>query len=127
MSKEVVKVKTDKVKNPDGSPMSTEFPYDFGANHDESVKLFGPATVYKLFYAKANIEVQDVARNAMIAGKTPAEAAKLAMEHKLGESTRVTKDPLKVGVDALGSMTAGERANFIKALQEKAKELNKAS
>src|SRR5512137_1484889 len=102
MAKETIKVKTDKVKDAEGKPMETSFDYDFGATQAESNQIFGEKTVHGLFVAKAKIEVQDVARNALIAGKTPAEAASLAMAHKLGEATRISKDPLKVGVDALG-------------------------
>ena len=118
-----VEVKTDKVKDAEGKPVSTEFEYNFGNSFAERVKLFGEATVDKLFLAKATIEVQDVARNALIAGKTPAEAAQLAVAHKLGETTRVAKDPLKAGMDALSGMTAEERKAFIKKLQARAAEL----
>jgi hypothetical protein len=123
MAVEQIKVKTDKAKDAEGKPAETSFPYDFGGSLNESIGLFGEAVVHKLFVAKATIEVQDVARNAMVAGKTPAEAAALAIAHKLGEATRISKDPVKVGMDALATMSPEQRKAFIRQLQEKAKEL----
>lgn len=122
MSKEIVKVKTAKVKD-GGEPASTQFEYDFGDNLQHAVSLWGENVVFTLFKAKAEIQVQDLARNALVAGKTPDEAAQLAASHKLGASTVVAKDPVAQGVAALAKMTAEERRNFLLELQKKAAEL----
>lgn len=127
MAKEKISVETAKVKTkgPDGTEVNAkaEFEYDFGANLAEAVKMFGEAVVFGRFKAKAVIEVQDVARNAMVAGKTPAEAAELAANHKLGETTSIAKDPVVAGLNALDKMSPEERKKFILALQEKSKSL----
>jgi len=123
MALETIKVQTGKEKDAEGKALSTSFEKDFGANLAESVALFGETIVHKLFRAKAIIEVQDVARNALAAGKTPAEAAALAVAHKLGEATRVAKDPTKAVMAALPSMTPEERKAFIKELQAQAAKL----
>lgn len=120
MAMEQIDVKTDKMKDAEGKPVSTSFAKDFGANLAESVKLFGETVVHKLFRAKGVIEVQDVARNALAAGKTPKEAADLAIAHKLGESTRVSKDPVAAGIAAMASMTPEQRKAFLAELQKKA-------
>lgn len=123
MALETIKVQTGKEKDQEGKSLSTSFEYDFGANLPESISLYGETVVHKLFVAKARIEVQDVARNAMVAGKTPAEAAALAVAHKLGEATKVAKDPTKAALAALPSMTPEERKAFIKELQAQAAKL----
>jgi len=127
MAVKVIEVQTNKVKvkGEDGKEVNikTSFQYDFGATLAEAVQKFGESVVFSLYEAKGTIQVQDVCRNALAAGKSPEEAAKLAATHKLGESTAVAKDPVAVGMKALENMTSEERLAFIKQLQLKAKEL----
>lgn len=123
MSVETIEVQSNKVKDAEGKNIKCTFNYDFGENLTDAVAKFGEAVVFSLFKSKAVIQVQDLARNAMVAGKSADEAGKLASSHKLGESTAVTKDPVAVGMKALEGMTAEERAAFINALKAKAKEL----
>ena len=127
MAMEKITVETGKikVKNAEGKevPASTEFQYDFGSNLGEAVAKFGDTVVFSLYKAKAVIQVQDLARNALVAGKSAAEAGDLAAKHKLGESTAIAKDPIAMGLNALDKMSPAERAAFIKQLQEKAKTL----
>ena len=123
MPVEQIEVQSNKVKDAEGKNIKCAFNYDFGADLTEAVSKFGESVVFSLYKAKAVIQVQDLARNAMVAGKSADEAAKLATAHKLGESTAVTKDPVAVGMKALESMSVEERAAFINALKAKAKEL----
>lgn len=127
MALEKIEVNTAKVKVKDAEGkevnISTEFEYDFGTDLKDATQKFGESVVFSLFKAKAVIQVQDLARNALVAGKTPAEAAKLASAHKLGESTAIAKDPVAVGLKALEGMSKEERNAFIALLQQKSKEL----
>jgi cellobiose phosphorylase len=124
---ETISVETTKrkVMAPDGTEVnaSTEFAYEFGSTLAEAVSMFGESVVFSLYKAKATIQVQDLARNALLAGKTSEEAAQLASKHKLGESTSVGKDPVVQGLKALEGMTQEQRTAFILALKAKEKEL----
>jgi hypothetical protein len=128
MALEKIEVETGKVKVLDAEGkevrMKTEFQYDFGANLSEATAKYGESVVFNLYKAKAVIQVQDLARNALVAGKSSSEAAELATKHKLGESTAVTKDLVSVSLNALEKMTAEERSAFIKTLMAKAKTLS---
>lgn len=131
MALEKIEVQTNKVKVKDAEGkevnISTEFQYDFGDNLAAATAMFGEGVVFSLFKAKAVIQVQDMARNALVAGKSPAEAAELASKHKLGESTAVAKDPVAVGLKALEGMNPEQRKAFMDLLKAKAAELNKAA
>lgn len=58
--------------------------YDFGADMVASAKLFGDKVVYNAFIAKVVIDLQNLIRNAINAGKTPAEIEVLVKAWKPG-------------------------------------------
>ncbi len=122
--KETIKVSTGKIKGSDGKPVSISIEYDFGDNLASAVEKYGEAVVFDLYKAAANIRVQNVARSALLNGKTPEEAVKLAEKYVLGTSFSVgPRDPVRTAVSAVSKMSPEEEKKFILELKERAKAL----
>ena len=122
--KEKIKVSTGKIKGSDGKPISIEIEYDFGDNLASAVEKYGEDVVFDLYKAAANIRVQNVARTALLNGKTPEEAVKLASKYVLGTSFSVgPRDPVRTAVSAVSKMSPEEEKKFILELKERAKAL----
>ncbi len=122
--KETIKVSTGKIKGSDGKPVSISIEYDFGDNLASAIEKYGEAVVFDLYKAAANIRVQNVARSALLNGKAPEEAVKLASTYVLGTSFSMgPRDPVRTAVSAVSKMSPEEEKKFILKLKERAKAL----
>ncbi len=122
--KETIKVSTGKIKGSDGKPISIEIEYDFGDDLADAIKKYGEAAVFDLYKAAGSIRVQNVARSALLNGKTPEEAVKLASTYVLGTSFSTgPRDPVRTAVSAVSKMSPEEEKKFILQLKERAKAL----
>lgn len=122
--KEKIKVSTGKIKGADGKPVSISIEYDFGDNLASAVEKYGEVVVFNLYKTAASIRVQNVARSALLNGKAPEEAVKLASTYVLGTSFSVgPRDPVRTAETAVGRMSPEEEKQFILKLKERAKAL----
>lgn len=122
--KETIKVSTGKIKGSDGKPVSISIEYDFGDNLESAVEKYGEAVVFDLYKAAASIRVQNIARSALLNGKTPEEAVELASKYVLGTSLSMgPRDPVRTAVSAVSKMSPEEEKKFILELKERAKAL----
>jgi hypothetical protein len=115
MATEMVKCESAKVPG-----VSVEVPYDFGSNLAEATAKHGESAVFANYRKGATIEVQNVGRRLLIAGKPPAEIATVVSGHKLGTSMRLPTDPKAAAMAALTGMTPEERKAFLRELQQMA-------
>jgi hypothetical protein len=115
MATEMVKCESAKVPG-----VSVEVPFDFGANLEDAKTKHGESAVFANYRKGATIEVQNVGRRLLIAGKPPAEIATVVSGHKLGTSMRLPTDPKAAAMAALTGMTPEERKAFLRELQQMA-------
>lgn len=122
--KETIKVSTGKIKGSDGKPISIEIEYDFGDDLDDAIEKYGEIAVFDLYKAAGSIRVQNVARSALLNGKTPEEAVKLASKYVLGTSFSMgPRDPVRTAEAAVGRMSPEEEKQFILKLKERVRAL----
>ena len=96
---------------------SYETEYNFGANLEESVKLFGGPAVYAGFVTREVVNVQNIIRNAVNAGKKPEEIDALVKAHKPGVKVSRKKSKLEKTLADTKAMTPEELAAVVKAAQ----------
>jgi hypothetical protein len=121
---EMIKVSTGKIKGPDGNPVSISVKYNFGDNLADAVEKYGEAVVFDLYRAAAMIRVQNVARSALLNGKAPEEAVKLAEKYVLGTSFSMgPRDPVRTAETAVSRMSPEDEKKFLLKLKERAKAL----
>lgn len=122
MSQIEMTVQTDKVKNEDGSNKVVSISYDFGDSLVEAESKHGNKAVFGNFLKGATIEVQNVARRLLIAGKSQEEIATTISNYKLGEGMRIATpvDPKTAVLNALAGMDAAARAAFLADLKKAA-------
>jgi len=121
---EMIKVSTGKIKGPDGNPVSISVKYNFGDNLADAVEKYGEAVVFDLYRAAAMIRVQNVARSALLNGKAPEEAVKLAEKYVLGTSvSKGPRDPVRTAETAVSRMSPEDEKKFLLKLKERAKAL----
>lgn len=122
--KEAIKVSIGKIKGSDGKPVSISIEYDFGDNLEDAVEKYGEDVVFDLYQAAASIRVRNVARSALLNGKTPEEAVKLASTYVLGTSFSMgPRDPVRTAETAVGRMSPEEEKQFILKLKERVRAL----
>lgn len=98
--------------------LKTEQPYDFGANLEESVALFGADVVYGAFKAAAKIGLQANLRSWLDKGKTDEEITQLTSTWKPGiRAERVGGDPITSLANKIKKMSPEDQAAFIEKLK----------
>jgi len=96
---------------------SYETEYNFGANLQESVKLFGEAAIHAGFVTREVVNVQNIIRNAINAGKKPEEIDALVKAHKPGVKVSRKKSKLEKTLADTKLMSPEELATIVKAAQ----------
>ena len=85
---------------------SYETNYEFGKDLDEAVKLFGKPGVFNSYLAKEIVNVQNIIRNAINAGKKAEEIDALVKAHKPGVKVSRKKSKLEKTLAETKSMNA---------------------
>ena len=92
--------------------------YDFGADMATSAKMFGDKVIYNAFMAKVVIDLQNLIRNAIKAGKTPAEIEVLVKAWKPGVKVSRGKSKYEKTLASVGDLTPEQLAAVAKAAGE---------
>lgn len=89
--------------------------YNFGANVEEAISMFGADVVFDIFLAGAKVKAQGVVRNALNAGTDPQEVIN---NWKPGVVTRVAgnADPVSALQKKLGSLTDEQKKAILAML-----------
>lgn len=95
---------TDEDGNSTGEKVTGSVEYDFGANLDEAVEVFGADIVYAQFKQNATIALQGIMRRAIQSGKSGDELQAAVAEWKPGVRTRTGKSP----ADKIKTLLAGK-------------------
>ncbi len=92
--------------------------YNFGATVEESSKMFGGPIVHQGFVGKEVINLQNLIRNAITAGKKPDEIDKLAAAWKPGVKVSRGKSKYEKTLASVGDLTPEQLAAVAKAAGE---------
>lgn len=116
-----IKVSAAIPEGKEGGPRTVEVMYDFGANIEEMVELFGEQSVYANAQAQMKVGLQAAMRRAITPDKegkvsTDEEVAEMAKSWTPGDRTVTRKSNVDKAMDLLGKMDAGERAALLEQL-----------
>ena len=89
--------------------------YDFGADLDAAVKLFGPQVIFDGFVGKEVINLQNLIRTAINAGKKSEEIDKLAAAWKPGIKVSRKKSQYEKTLATVGDLTPEQLATIQQA------------
>ena len=96
--------------------------FNFGANLQESITLFGEEVVFSNFVSDAKVTIQAALRRLLTAGKSQEEINEYFKTYKLGvKAAPVAVDPSQRLLSKFGTMTPEEQANLLTQLREAAK------
>jgi len=88
--------------------------YDFGADLDEAVEMFGADVVFSRYRAAAKIDLQAVMRRYLAAGK---DCEELAEKWKPGMVMERVVDPKAAAKNAFAKMSEEEKEAFLAELR----------
>ena len=92
--------------------------YEFGADMAASAKMFGDKVIYNAFMAKVVIDLQNLIRNAIKAGKKPEEIEALVKAWKPGVKVSRGKSKYEKTLAAVGDLTPEQLAAVARAAGE---------
>jgi hypothetical protein len=91
--------------------------YNFGADLNEAVSLFGESLVYEYFKANATVRLQAFVRTRIEAGKTADEIQEEANQWKPGEVKRSSKDPKEEIAKQFAKLSPEQQAAYLDSLR----------
>ena len=103
-----------------GATAEVEFEYDFGANLQEAIALYGEAEVFDCYKGKAEIKVQGAARGKLQSNWKPEDIVVFMKTYKLGQTTRVALDPIAASMAKFATMSPAEQEAYIAQLKQMA-------
>ena len=95
----------------------TEFEYNFGADLEAAVGLFGEEAVYDMYLAGARINVQGTARRSLEVGVAPDRVAATMAEYVLGQSSKA--DPMTSALRSFDNMDGDQQKEAYEQLKAK--------